>query len=144
MNIENSTELNFIRSERSYSCVTGAILFAALLLFFGSFFTALGTAQADANPCGSAGVFTAPATCTYGVTGLEDTFSVPVGIAQIHVVAIGGKGGSGGGPTGGAGGQAAQTQADIFVSPSSTLYVNVGGNGADGSPGSAGPGGFNG
>jgi hypothetical protein len=84
-------------------------------------------------------------TTTFLPTGAEQTFTVPAGVTTIHVLAVGGKGGAGGNSgeyPGGAGGFGAFVTADLPVSPGEVLYVEVGGNGLDGSSGGAG--GFNG
>ena len=56
----------------------------------------------------------------------EHAFAVPLGVTSISVVAIGGRGGSGYVP----GGLGAQVEANVRVSPGSTIYAEVGGNGA--------------
>jgi hypothetical protein len=71
-----------------------------------------------APPCGSAGVYSqtgTTGTCTYTNAGTEDTFTVPSGINNLAVTAIGAPGGNGaadgnpgvGGKGGGGGGQSA-------------------------------------
>jgi hypothetical protein len=74
-------------------------------------------------------------------TGAEQTFTVPAGVTTVEVIAVGGRGGAGGGGTA-PGGFGAVAIADVAVTPGEVLYVNVGGNGADGNAGGAG--GFNG
>ena len=78
-------------------------------------------------------------TQTFNLTGAEQTFTVPVGVFHLHVLAIGGSGGAG--ELGG--GVAAQVSADLSVTPGQLLYVEVGGKGHNGG-GGGGPGGFNG
>ncbi len=99
--------------------------------------------------CGFAGVLFAgvaaaqAATQTFNYTGGEQTFTVPAGITSLEVTAIGGHGGS----AAAAGGTAAQVTGKLNVTPGETLYVEVGGNGANGNPnggGSSVAGGFNG
>ena len=84
--------------------------------------------------------------CTYSYTGDEQTFAVPPGVHRLHVLAIGGSGGISydGSARGGRGAQVTGT-VDVPAGHS-TLYVEVGGNGAPGtSPTSLtrAPGGFN-
>ena len=101
-----------------------------------------------ASPCGNAGVLTtagATETCTYTTTG-QDTFSVPAGVSSLDVIAVGGQGG--GNPHGYGGGFGGQVSADLAVQGGAGLYVEVGGNGADGVGGdttyAGGAGGLNG
>lgn len=77
-------------------------------------------------------------TDTFGYTGGEQTFVVPSGVTQLHVVLVGGHGGEGGV----AGGVAAEVTADLNVTAGQILYVEVGGAGED--AGGGGEGGFNG
>ena len=77
---------------------------------------------------------------TFVYTGVEQTFVVPEGITALDVSAVGGSGGAA--APGGAGGAAAQVSGVLNVSPGDTLYLEVGGNGAEDEPFSAG--GFNG
>lgn len=77
----------------------------------------------------------------FAYTGAEQSFVVPAGVTSVAVVALGGRGGAG--VTGGSGGLGARVSGVIEVTPGATLYVEVGGNGADGS-GTGGAGGFNG
>ncbi len=77
---------------------------------------------------------------TFTYTGAEQTFVVPEGITAVQVTAVGGHGGSG--TPGGAGGPAAQVSGVLSVNPGETLYLEVGGNGGEAGPFSAG--GFNG
>jgi hypothetical protein len=66
---------------------------------------------------------------TVDYSGTQQTFTVPVGVATLHVVAVGGSGGPSVGcffpPCGGA---AAQATADVAVTPGQVLYVEVGQN----------------
>jgi hypothetical protein len=91
-------------------------------------------ARADALPsnCAASG---ATVTCTYN-SGSEGTFTVPIAVSSIHVVATG----AGGHTTfAGPGGPGAQVTADLSVTPGSTLYaeVDIGGGpgGADAAAG---------
>jgi hypothetical protein len=66
--------------------------------------------------------------CVYSYTGSEQTFTVPSGVDNIRIDAVGGAG-SGGGVTapGGVGGA---VSAPVSVTPGEILYVEVGGAGA--------------
>jgi acetyl esterase/lipase len=75
---------------------------------------------------------------TFQYTGGEQAFTVPAGVSNMEVLAVGGSGGS----SNGAGGAAAQVTGDLSVAPGETLYVEVGGNGPNN--GVYGGGGFNG
>lgn len=78
------------------------------------------------------------ATQEFGYTGGEQTFTVPIGVASVKVLAVGAHGGKAG-QQGGAG---AEVEGEIAVKPGEILYVEVGGNGDAGTVPSAG--GFNG
>ncbi len=82
---------------------------------------------------------TSPATITdsYAYTGAEQTFTVPAGIFQVHVLAIGANGGNGDEQ----GGTGAQVSATVSVTPGQTLYVEVAGNGQSKGAGLGGSGG---
>jgi hypothetical protein len=75
-------------------------------------------------------------TCTYTTAG-EDTFAVPTGVSQVTVMAVGGAGGEGLAfvdstiVPGAAGGSGAQVSATLGVTGGSTLYTEVGSNGAN-------------
>jgi hypothetical protein len=127
------------------------VSFAAVIGSGGSFLVASDASAASA--CGNAGTLSTSAgvsTCTYTAAG-EDTFSVPAGVTQVSVVAIGGAGGAGGtynAGIGGLGGSGADVSATVTGLSVSTLYVEVGSNGTDGTGGTAnctaGDGGTNG
>ncbi|HXA55526.1 MAG TPA: Ig-like domain-containing protein [Solirubrobacteraceae bacterium] len=72
-------------------------------------------------------------TVEYSYTGHEQTYMVGLGVTSVHVVAIGARGGSV--PWGGAGvvpgGLPEKVTADLPVSAGETLYVEVGGSGAE-------------
>lgn len=74
---------------------------------------------------------------TFSSSGGEQVFTVPARVTSINVAATGGRGGT---SFSGPGGFGAVVSADIRVTPGQTLYVEVGGNGADQSS----SGGFNG
>ncbi|MCX5197072.1 Ig-like domain-containing protein [Streptomyces sp. NBC_00249] len=101
--------------------------------------TADPAAPAVVNPCGTGGVFTAPApTCTYTSVG-TDTFTVPAGVTSVTVDLFGAEGGSAAGfvlpspPNDGArGGLGGETRADLSVTAGQTLQITVGGVGSPG------------
>jgi hypothetical protein len=112
---------------------------------------------ATAAPAGAVPVYALPTgghavsdstTVNYDYTGSEQTFTVPAGVTSIDVVATGAAGGSGSTPTsggtGGSGGEGEQVSGTLAVIPGNTLYVEVGGVGADGTTSAGGTGGFNG
>jgi hypothetical protein len=121
------------RASVAIGCASAGVVLFALLP---------GGARA-ASPCGTAGILSSEGSarsCTYTTAG-EDTFAVPSGVGSIEVVAVGGAGGAGGNALGftdgGSGGQAAQVTASLPVTPSGTLYVEVGSNGEAGTSGVA-------
>jgi hypothetical protein len=71
-----------------------------------------------------------PATQQFLPTGDEQSFVVPDGVTNIHVVAIGGKGGKGNNATA-LGGFGSVVSADFAVTPGQTVTAVVGGNGGD-------------
>ena len=105
-------------------------------------------ALATALACGCAiGLPSAASAGTkvFGFTGGEQTFTVPVAVSSIHVVAVGARGGRGSDSLpnrGGSGGRGDRLEADLAVTPGQTLFIEVGGTGASGANG--GSGGFNG
>ncbi len=107
-------------------------LVAAVAVFGGVALTAalLPAVSAGALPpvCSLSGQ---TVTCTYA-SG-TNPFTVPSGVSSIHAVAVGGKGG-------GTGGDGALVTGDIDVTPGSTLYAVVAGNGGAQTPGSNGGG----
>ena len=86
--------------------------------------------------------------CTYNSTGAELSLTLPAGVSSIDVRAVGAQGSAGSpsydnkslGGTGGAGGTATAT---VAVTPSTTLFVEVGTAGSAGSNGACPGGGFN-
>ncbi len=84
----------------------------------------------------------ATTTQTFNYTGGEQTFTVPAGVTSVEVTAVGGHGGS----AAASGGAAAQVTGKLSVTPGETLYVEVGGDGENGSAGgnAVANGGFNG
>ncbi|MCW2987822.1 MAG: putative glycine rich protein [Solirubrobacterales bacterium] len=101
----------------------------------------VGTALAALCVVASTLAWAAPAqatTQTFTFNGAEQTFTVPGGVHNVGVVAIGASGGERGGVLGGAGAEVIGT---INVVPGQTLYIEVGNNGkSDGSGGSNGGG----
>ncbi|MFB6717885.1 MULTISPECIES: Ig-like domain repeat protein [unclassified Streptomyces] len=87
-------------------------------------------------------------TCTFAFTGAEQTFTVPSGVTQVDVMAIGAGGGVE--DNGVSGGRGAQVSGALTgLSGGQTLYVEVGGTPTNGSGGSCAgsaqcAGGFNG
>ena len=82
-------------------------------------------------------------TCTFGSTDGAQSWTVPTGVSNVHVVAIGGRGGRNGNGTV-RGGLGEDVQADVPATPGQTLTVLVGGNGGDASLSTGGAAGFNG
>ena len=94
------------------------------------------TTPASASPPSNC-TGTPTVTCTFAYSGAAQTFNVPSTVTQVTVTAYGAQGGTAvGGAVGGPGGEAVET---LNVTPGSTLYVYVGGQGTGG-----GAGGFNG
>jgi hypothetical protein len=69
-------------------------------------------------------------TCNFSSTGSEQSWSVPAGVASVHIGAVGGTGGNNGNNDG-FGGYGGTVSADVAVTGGSTLYIDVGGNGSD-------------
>ncbi|HEY6792569.1 MAG TPA: hypothetical protein VI365_35185 [Trebonia sp.] len=80
------------------------------------------------GPAGSAlaAAVSVPTQAVSFTTAGEHAFTVPLGVTSVHVVAIGGAGGGGYVP----GGLGARVEASVRVSAGSTIYAEVGGNGA--------------
>ncbi len=76
-------------------------------------------------PAAAAAAVVPTRTVSFTTVG-EHAFRVPLAVTSIHVVAIGGRGGSVSVP----GGLGARVEADVRVSPGTTIYAEVGGNGA--------------
>lgn len=104
------------------SALTLRLIVASVLLG-----VALAAAWPAASPAGAA------TTTTFLYTGAQQTFVVPAAVTNVHVLAVGGRGGNGLAPGGGAGGAAAEVSGDLEVFPGQTLYVEVGGVGAEAS-----------
>ena len=97
---------------------------------------ALVPALLTAMPAGAASA----ATVTYAYTGAEQVFTVPSGVSQVQVVAIGAPGAS----SSLSGGSGARVAGYLPVVAGQTLFVEVGGKGNRRSESPAGAGGFNG
>jgi hypothetical protein len=88
--------------------------------------------------------------CTFVYTGTEQSFTVPAGVTEVSVELVGAPGGNGGlpiisGDPPAAGGKGASVSGTLSrLTPGATLYVEVGGQGGDGTQFLAGSGGFNG
>ena len=86
-----------------------------------------------------------PVVVPFAYTGGQQQWDIPAGVTSIHVDLIGGKGGGFVGSSSAAGGAGDHVVGDLAVSPGTTIYVEVGGNGAGAGPSSGTvPGGFNG
>jgi hypothetical protein len=84
------------------------------------------------------GTTAAPAAAvTYSYTGGVQTYTVPAGMTQLKVTAVGAAGGLNSG-NGFAGGQGGSVTATIAVTPGETLTIYVGGKGGDSFSGSVG------
>ncbi len=93
----------------------------------GALAVAAGAVAAAVVPAGPAVADAVVPTQTVSFTTVgEHAFKVPLGVTSVHVVAVGGRGGGVYVP----GGLGARVEADVRVSPSSTVYAEVGGNGA--------------
>lgn len=68
----------------------------------------------------------APVVVSFGAEGAERSWTVPPGVREVDVTAIGGRGGSASGVSGGHG---ARVTGSLAVEPGQVLYVAVGGNG---------------
>jgi alpha-tubulin suppressor-like RCC1 family protein len=103
------------------------------------------TGAETALTCGASGVAsgTGPFTCTYTTVG-ADTFTVPAGVTQADVGALGGKGGNyfilgdaahpspAGDITGRPGGNGGRAAATLSLTPGQVLQIDVAGRGANG------------
>jgi hypothetical protein len=85
-----------------------------------------------------------PVVAFYGFTGTTQVFEVPAGVTSISIALVGAEGGDGAGTAGAGGARGHIVQGELAVSPGQTLYVLVGGHGADGHTSAGGGGGFNG
>jgi hypothetical protein len=104
-----------------------AVAAGAAAVLLGSVVAAAGPAAATANPaCPDASSSTATS-CTYASTGAEQTFTVPAGVTAVTVHAVGAYGGNALSPQG----LGADVTATVTVpAGTTTLYVEVGGDGA--------------
>ncbi len=73
-------------------------------------------------------------TTVFNYTGAEQTYAVPSDITSVTITAVGAAGqvGAAGGATAGAAGTAAMATSAVGVTPGATLFVEVGGTGAQG------------
>ncbi|UJA21577.1 hypothetical protein HJD18_16040 [Thermoleophilia bacterium SCSIO 60948] len=125
------------------TAATAAALLACLAGVLGSGSVAQGGMQPVCQEGDSA---------QFDVTETEGCYDVPAGVSAIQVEAVGGTGGAAAAPDGSAdgspGGAGAAMSGVLEVEPGQRLYVNVGGNGADGTdpngPGDVLLGGYNG
>jgi Glycine rich protein/HYR domain len=121
--------------------ITGAGLTAAMAVAVPGAASAASAAPMDL-PLGC--TLGSTVVCTFTYTGSQQTFVVPSYVRTVHVTAIGAAGGDEGLVLGGEGGSAS---ARLSVRPGHTLYVEVGGVGANASAtlgADAQAGGFNG
>ena len=81
--------------------------------------------------------------CLYTFTGSEQTFTVPTGVTEVGLMAVGGHGGNTSGAVG-LGPAGSGTFGNAIVTGGSSLYIEVGGRGANASDSLGGPGGYNG
>jgi hypothetical protein len=104
-----------------------AVAAGAAAVLLGSAVAAAGPAGADTNPCPGASSST-DTSCTYASTGAEQTFTVPSGVTAVSIFAVG--------ASGGAGSEGALVTAVVpLPAGTSTLYVEVGGNGGSAASG---------
>jgi Fibronectin type III domain len=109
----------------------GFVLLLALAVLAGAKQARASTLPSNCTASG------ATVTCTFSA-GPEGTFTVPDGVSDINVVAVGAGGGS---TLGGSGGPGARVTADLGVTPGSTLFAEVAvGGGAGGADGAGGGG----
>jgi hypothetical protein len=117
---------------------SAAIGMASAALLAGSAMLAPPAQAALPTGCSESG---STVTCSYAFTGAEQKFTVPSGVSAVHVEAVGAPG-SASAPIPqtytNSGGSGAIADAELFVSPRETLYVEVGG------PGRIDPGRWNG
>jgi hypothetical protein len=108
-----------MRSARIGVAVVSTVLAALVVAASASAALPLGCAEAGTT-----------VTCTYSTVGSEGTFVVPVGVTNIHVVAVGAAGTTN--ANGFAPGAGAEVSGYLAVSPLTTLYVEVGIDGGAG------------
>ena len=98
-------------------------LFAASLGIFGLWAVALAGSAAAATT-----------SVTFSSTGAEQMFTVPAGVSSLQVMAVGAPGGNG--QSSGVGGLGGVVSGTLAVFGGEPLYVEVGGAGTSGGPGS--------
>ena len=79
----------------------------------------------------------------FSSTGAQQSWTVPTGVTSVHIVVVGGHGGASE-STARPGGSGRRIEGDLPVTPSTVMYIEVGGNGGTGASGAGGAGGFNG
>jgi hypothetical protein len=109
---------------------------AAVAILVGAAATATGLTSVQhvaATTCTTLG----PSPQVFHFSGTEQCFVVPASVTSIHAVLLGGIGGTGfahqEGSTAGTAGHGAQVTADVAVTPGESIYVEVAGNGTNGS-----------
>ena len=128
MRIRRETELT-TRGRRLRRLGTGAVGFAVAatsLLTVGVVASSPASAVTSGNCTSTAGLVT----CTFGFTGVSDSFTVPVGVTSLHVVATGAPGGAMqrfDSSLVTPGGRGATVTADLGVTPGQELTITVGG-----------------
>src|ERR1035437_10378568 len=92
-----------------------------------------------------AGATAATRLASYSSTGGEQTYTVPTGVTSVSVIAVGAPGGAGGNGSPSGRGSGEQVSAILSVcatgcdvTPSETLYIEVGGIGRSGGAGATG------
>ena len=92
------------------------------------------TGASGATPSGgcSFNAGTGKTTCTFSYTGAREAWTVPAGVTSAVFDVYGGAGGSYVAVPGGSGGLGGHVQATLTLTPGATLYLRVGGQGADG------------
>jgi hypothetical protein len=114
----------------------GAALLATASLVASGGWIAMSSSGADPLPSNCSET-DSTVSCAFAFTGGEQSFSVPAGVSVVQLSATGGAGGAGfdaSGTVSVAGGRAAEADATVEVDPQSTLYVEVGGAGEEGTP----------
>ncbi|HUY24813.1 MAG TPA: Ig-like domain-containing protein [Candidatus Saccharimonadales bacterium] len=127
---------------RATSRLAGIGVAGAGLAVAGAAVVGVPAVLATVCPTGTVGVSGTTVTTTFGFTGAEQCISIPDGVTQISVTAVGGAGGN---ASGGTGGEGADVSASLSnMTGPTTLYVEVGGTGVAAAGGTGGSAQFNG
>lgn len=124
---ETALTTNLVRSRRRW--YTTGMCGLAVVGASGLLAPSLAVAAPAALPAGCVQGTGTQVTCTFTSTGSAQSFTVPDGITSLAVTATGGRGGNGGQILGGA---AAVATGRLTVAAGDALYIQVGGNGGDG------------